>query len=130
MEQHQDIRQLLHLASDVLQDVVCSAATGSASDENMLKKTNEVITSKMIRMIALLSQFSIDQGNMAKEVRRQEKKTVRYIENLRDCIAKQNEEIKKLETSLQGSTTSAPETRSVGVNTDLIDPKVSSALYS
>lgn len=128
MEQNNDIRQLLHLASEVLQDIVCSAAAGSASDENILRKTNEVLTSKMIRMIALLSQYSIDQGNAAKETRRQEKKTARYIENLRDCITKQNEEIKRLETSLQGAKSSEPETISVGVNTDFVDPKVRIAI--
>lgn len=125
MEQNNDIRQLLHLASEVLQDIVCSAAAGSASDENILRKTNEILTSKMIRMIALLSQYSIDQGNASKQARRQEKKTARYIEDLRDCITKQNEEIKRLETPLQGTKSSAPETSSVGVNTDFSDPKVS-----
>lgn len=113
--QPESFRLLLKHASDLLQDVVSFAGLVSMSNEKLTEAAQKV-TTKMLNLVALLSNASIDQANCIQELRVRERRSIRLIESLRDCVMKQNEEIQKQRNCLEKQQTIV--TTSAGTNTD------------
>ncbi len=101
-----DFRPLIQLASDVLQDAVGLAGIATMGNER-IRIRSENITSKLISMISLLSQISIEHANKLKQYRRIERKSMKYIEELRNCVINQGMEIQQLQAQISSQHSSA-----------------------
>lgn len=98
IENVDEFRPLIQLASDILQDTIGLA--NQSYDSDGMKNYAQVLTPKMIQMISLLSHVSINQANAMKQLRRHEKKSMKYIESLRKYVVSQNDEILKMRIKL------------------------------
>lgn len=98
--QPESFRLILKHASDLLQDVVSLAGLASTTNEK-LNDASQAVTAKMLNLVAMLSKASIDQANYIQELRVRERRSIKLIEGLRDCVLKQNEEMQKQRNFLE-----------------------------
>lgn len=101
-----DFRPLIQLASDILQDAVALAGTATTGNERV-RIRSENIASKLISMISSLSQISIEHANKLKQYRRIERKSMKYIEELRNCVINQGMEIEQLQAQISSQNSAA-----------------------